>query len=30
MGKEIYKQHFFFYMYMCVDVVVDFVMALVM
>jgi len=30
MGNEIYKQHgLFFYMYMCVDVVVHFVMSLV-
>ncbi len=30
MGNEIYKQHgFFFYMYMCVDSIVHFVMVLV-
>ncbi len=29
MGNEIYKEHLFFYMYMCVDVVVHLVMGLV-
>jgi hypothetical protein len=30
MGNETYKQHcFFFYMYVCVDVIVHFVMGLV-
>jgi hypothetical protein len=30
MGNEIYKQHgFFSYMYMCIDVVVHFIMGLV-
>ncbi len=29
MGNEIHKQHGFFYMYMCVNVVVHFVMGLV-